>query len=440
LSLLKNATSLLVTSAIVAPVGLLSSVVLARFLPAQELASYSVALSLAMVSVLLVQFGWPSATIYRIRAAGAAPAVVARAGMGATLGSSLVAVLVIWAFEAEIRRLVLRDAPALLLRLAMLLVPLQLFGLWFVSLARALDRFDIANQYRLMVSLGLLVSLLSILPTIRADARTALLCTVFAHAVASIATGARVLVRTRISRSLPKGELGRGLRYGAKSYVQAMAVSIHEQIDIFMLSHLLPQSTGIAYYYIAVSVVNRLKLVPDAIAAALFPQAAALPPGEAAGMTAKAARHSLAAAGLCVVLVAAVSPFAIPLIWGDAYGASVLPTLLLLPGMLMLTISLLLARFFMATARQQINIWAQLISIAGNVALNAALIPRMGIVGAALASLASYSLQALLILLAFRHASRIPLADILRLRGDEIRALGRRALRQLNGLYRRRVR
>ena len=51
------------------PLGLLTSVVLARLLGADNLGLYSVLVNFATVAVLLSLFGWPSAVIYRVRSA-----------------------------------------------------------------------------------------------------------------------------------------------------------------------------------------------------------------------------------------------------------------------------------------------------------------------------------------------------------------------------------
>jgi O-antigen/teichoic acid export membrane protein len=97
----------------------------------------------------------------------------------------------------------------------------------------------------------------------------------------------------------------------------------------------------------------------------------------------------------------------IPLLFGAQYRASIPAFLILLPGMVFYMVYRVVARFFVATDRQQANIASELTSLATNVGLNLWLIPKYGILGAALASLVSYTLSATFILTAFRIATGI---------------------------------
>ena len=69
------------------------------------------------------------------------------------------------------------------------------------------------------------------------------------------------------------------------------------------------------------------------------------------------------------------------------------------------TVYRVLARYFVALGRQRVNIATQALAVTVNIALNLVLIPQHGVVGAAIASLVSYSLEAVLIAVSFMRAS-----------------------------------
>jgi len=148
-----------------------------------------------------------------------------------------------------------------------------------------------------------------------------------------------------------------------------------------------------------------------------------MPPGDAATFAARACRHSTAFVWLTALALAVAGPLLVPLIYGEPYAASVVPMLVLLPATALLTTYMLLSRFFMSIDRQQVGIATQAVSAVVNVGLNLVLIPRLGVLGAALASLFSYTLEAALITAAFRWTSGIGIASIFVLRREDWRAL-----------------
>jgi O-antigen/teichoic acid export membrane protein len=162
---------------------------------------------------------------------------------------------------------------------------------------------------------------------------------------------------------------------------------------VFLLAALGIAAFDIGLYAAAVSVVAPLRLIPGALGTALLPRLAGANEADAAEFTASVVRPSLLLmlfAGLALGLVGAV---AIPLLFGRAYAPAVAPFLVLLPGVTAVTVSRVLARYFASIGRQRPLVVLDTAVLGVNVALNLALIPRAGILGAALASLISYSLE-----------------------------------------------
>jgi O-antigen/teichoic acid export membrane protein len=89
----------------------------------------------------------------------------------------------------------------------------------------------------------------------------------------------------------------------------------------------------------------------------------------------------------------AVSQWVVELLYSDTYLASVGPLQILLPGIVALGVSRVLANDMAGRGRPEVNLYVGVVTVASNVALNALWIPRLSIGGAALASSVSYAVS-----------------------------------------------
>ncbi len=419
MSFVRNTLSLLATTAFIAPLRLVTVIVLARLLVPDDLGVYTITITFATISMLVVQIGLPSSAIYRIRRLGfSAPRVA---------GSVLLTCLVVGGVGAGLLLLgepfiaerILPPGSSHAYRFGIVIAFLQLVGTSFVGVARGIDRFDLANYYRVINAVGQLGGLLLVLGAMDGGTLEALGVVAAVHVLASGFLILSVVREVGISFRRLGDQLAPGLRYGIKSHAQALAGNLHEQIDVFMLAYLIADPSQIAIYSIAVGVLTRLKLIPVALADALFPEIAGRPMEEGSDLAARAARHSLLGVSLVALGLALIAPLVVPLAFGPVYRSSVPVFLILLPGMVMLANFLLLGRFFMAINRQQVSITIQTTAVLVNVALNLVLIPRFGITGAAIASTLSYTAEFLAMTAAFVHSTDKRLSDCVRFRRED---------------------
>jgi O-antigen/teichoic acid export membrane protein len=108
--------------------------------------------------------------------------------------------------------------------------------------------------------------------------------------------------------------------------------------------------------------------------------------------------------------------------YGNRYAPAIPPMFMMLPGIIMISLYQILSRNFTSRNRQQVNIVAAGVALAVNATSNLILIPRFGIVGAALSTAISYSLAAGILLTVFvresgrsvRHTVMVGAADLAR--------------------------
>ena len=401
----RNATSLLLTSIAGVGIGFVTGIILARFLSTDDRGAYGIVLTGAEMAVLLTQVGWSAASIFRLRRLKSAPDRVVTAALFLVVAATLLT----FAVALPLKPLLLKHAPPGFpeeaFYVGLLLVPCLLLGVVFSGISRGLDRFAWQNVYQLAVKSGLLLTLGILLILLEGGLMTALFGLLGIQAVASLSLFGVVARHTGVSRRIDFTEVIESAKFGFRNYLQVLAGQIHERADILMIAYLIEDNSQVAFYAIAVSLAALVQLLPESFATALFPQLAGLPEDQAGRFTARVSRSSLFTTVVMVIGMALISGLFVPFAYGAEYANSVRPLLILLPAVVFLSIFRVLARYFIALGRQQVNIITQTLSMVVNIALNLVLIPRYGIAGAAVSSLISYLLEAVIIWIAFTRSS-----------------------------------
>jgi O-antigen/teichoic acid export membrane protein len=397
----RNVVAVLLTTTASIPLGLLSSVILARRLSVADRGEYALLVTFSVLICVLSQLGWPDAAIHRVRRHRVPPGRAFATGLWANaLICTLVFALVL-AVQPWLAPTVLHGVPGQLYDLAALGGCLAIFGEFLRGSARAIDRFDLHNWYGFLQSAGLLVALTAALVLGDGGLRGALLATVGVQATLCTAFLAVMARTSGVEPVLDTAEARAHLRYGLAIYPQGLVNQLHERLDMFVLAALGVGSVQIAFYAVAISVIGPLRFLPDAISTVLLPHLAVESDERAAEVTAGVARQAALQMTAISLAIAPVGIVFLPLLFGASYAESIVPFLLLLPGIVALSVSRVLARYFATVARQGVLLGARAIALALNVVLCLALIPGLGIRGAALASLVTYAIEAALVTWAF---------------------------------------
>jgi O-antigen/teichoic acid export membrane protein len=102
------------------------------------------------------------------------------------------------------------------------------------------------------------------------------------------------------------------------------------------------------------------------------------------------------------VVIGVTAYWLVPLLFSEVYSNSVLPLVVILPGIISLSVSKILSADLTSRGLPQYSLYVSLINFCLNISFNLIFIPRMGIVGAALSSTLSYT-AALLLQIYFYH-------------------------------------
>ncbi|MBU0549900.1 polysaccharide biosynthesis C-terminal domain-containing protein [Myxococcota bacterium] len=434
----RNALSQLITALINLGFQFLAGVILARLLSVPDRGQYALVLGFVALSMVFTELGWSSASIYRVRRLGRPPAEVLASGLAGMLISAALAAALVLSLRGWIQLKLFDGGAPSLIYLALALIPIALLTRLFNAMARATDRFRLQNQIRAVEIIALPLALLGGLWLSDGDLWIALWTTAAIRLASMLTIG--VAITRRVGLGRPRlSEMRAALGFGVQSAALIFAHQVHAQVDLFMLAALREDGRAeVAVYGVAVGLAQLPKLFTEALAVALLPKLAGLPPAEAAAFTARLLRQLLPLMGIIALTALLGGAVALPLVYGDAYAASIPPFIALAPAVLFFALSHLLSRYFIALARQRTPLLIQLGCVALNLTLNALWIPAHGPLGAALASLISYASAAILLTVAFKRHSGVSLSEILILKARdwaELKARGAALLKKL-GLIR----
>jgi O-antigen/teichoic acid export membrane protein len=187
--------------------------------------------------------------------------------------------------------------------------------------------------------------------------------------------------------------------FGFRGQVGTVALLLNQRLDFALVSALIgPRALGI--YAVASRFAELLRLPSLAVSYVLYPNYAREGGGKAAAM----ARSMIPKAGwitaAAAVPLALAAGFVIPALYGDAFRSGVVPTYILLGGLAGGGVVGVVSAYLYGVGRPGLNSLGMGAGVVVTVVLDLLLIPRFGIVGAAVASSVAY-ITSLAVLLAF---------------------------------------
>lgn len=213
--------------------------------------------------------------------------------------------------------------------------------------------------------------------------------------------------------------LKRMVSYSARSYVVELVGYLHLRLDILLLGWLVG-AAGVGVYSVSVSFAEIARYVPIVIGAAMFARASQLSADEALRVSARISRLTAAIVLVTAVIFAVLGPLLIPLLFGERFSGAVLPLLVLLPGVVFMSVAEVPGSYLFS--RGVIYWRSAAVIVVLNVILNLIAVPRIGVVGAALASTVTYALFMCVILWLMRRESGVGYRELLVPTRDDLRA------------------
>ena len=417
--------------------GFVISFTLARILGPAGRGIYSVATLTPTTLVNLGQFGLPNAfSFFAGRGRSGARLLVLGIALSAALSVVLLAITLVTL--PLLGDTLLRAAPYELLLLAIVTIPFQLVAAF--AGATLIGRQTMRNYNLILIGQSVLMVVLIV--GLVGIAGLGVTGAVIATIVVAVATAVATLVELRRSIAAdPEDATRRPVRirelggFGAKIYPASLAGFFGYRADVFMLSALLGDPRAIGLYTLGVSLAELTFFVPDAVSTVFFPRVAGMERESADEKVVTVTRFTVLITLLATLALIPAAFLAVNVVLPD-FRDSLPAFLVLLPGIICLTVAKVLASYVGGLGIPLRVAVASGSALAVNIVANLLLIPLLGIMGAAVASLISYTLNAsLLLMIASRLSRRQPVEFVLPT-GAEIRRL-REGLGEVGAMLRR---
>ncbi len=246
--------------------------------------------------------------------------------------------------------------------------------------------------------------------------KTAIPGTALSFLVAEIITAVTVLLlyffyfkKEKLTLSFKWPVIKDLLLFGIQSFVGNVLTFLNSRLDMFLIIFFLDRK-ALGFYTIAVLLVEKIWLIPHAIATVLLPHVTA---NHEQQLTPVVCRNSLFLTIIVALFLFIISGWLIALIFIPEFNASVLPLRILLPGIVILGIPKILGADLMGRGKPIYAAITSIITIISNVTLNGLFIPRFQIAGAALSATVSYTISAICLIYFYQRVTGIPLNQFL---------------------------
>jgi len=404
---LAHGSGLLFVSQLVGNAGFFTAVLLlARGLGAEGRGSVAFFIVTAMVLARLSRVGVAEATmVVAARDAESRPVLLANLLLFATASSILMAGVAVSLLALAADRLPAGIDPAIL--------PLIVVAAWAFALVEALNAFLLGCSrfaqraiitafspwlYAVLVAITLLPGGLTV-------ASAAAVWTV-AHIAWALLLIVASFRRNRVARP-DFALLLNSIRFGLRAWLGSLSNFLNFRIDQLLLAFIATEAT-LGIYAVAVNASEILLYLPEAAAGALVPLLARSSAQERSAHVLRSFRVLMAVTTLAVVVAALAGPTLLPLAFGTAFGDSVVPFLLLLPGAFGFAALRLFSNALVASGAPGLSSAGPLVSLGVGIALDLVLIPRFGASGAAAGASAAFIAGGITALAIYR--SRQPFA------------------------------
>ena len=393
-----------------------AGIIVARWLGTDGVGQLAVINVAVATIVQLGSFGLPSSNTYFIAQdqahfrAAAVNSLFFALGVGALLALGLSAV-------ASLRSDWFGFISPELVHIAAVSIPFQLLGLIGLNILLALGKLrefnllDLAGQSFVLINAVLVLLILKQGLTTLITLNTAASILVSAIIVVLLVISAKNLVQSRWRADIAL--LRRMITYGLKFHISILAGAIIIRADLLVVNHFRGAAEA-GVYSVASQFALLLMLLPGVIATLLFPRVTS--EQDARGeTTCQVSRYTTFVMFLCCI---AAVPFSLllPLIYGAAFSDATALLWILLPGVYLMGLESVLVQHFNALGLPRAIPLYWIATLALNLVLVFALVPRYGAQGAAIASSISYAMIFALVALHFHTSTGRSFADVFVLR------------------------
>lgn len=408
-SLLRDVTGVVFTRIFLILAGLTTSVVLSRNLGPSGFGVYSAILVLPLVVVSFAQLGMRASSIFHIGRKQYEPGEIAGSVMLVLLMTSLLAILI-----TGIGYLVMDEESftGLYIFLVLFSLPFRLAMAYFGGIFLGREQINRSNFINWFAEFLNLVAVLVFVLLLGWGIKGALISLLLSQA--SITAWAFYVIKKDIGITLKfhpdvmKSLLSMGLLFATSFGI----IQLNYRIDVLLLQKLSTMEE-VGFYSLGVSIAEKLWQLPLAIGVVIMSRTANAEDQQMINMmTAKLVRVALLAVLFASVILFVISPYIVPVIWGEKFRQSISTVQYILPGIIFISIYRVLNSRLAGIGKPQVSIFVFAPALVLNILLNIWWIPLRGAYGAVMATNVSYTLGTLAYIFVYARIVKMPVLQI----------------------------
>jgi O-antigen/teichoic acid export membrane protein len=306
-------------------------------------------------------------------------------------------------------------------RLYLLVIPITLSTQYGTSILQGRMHMSAFNWLRMITPFGYLAGTVALAMA----GKLILLNIVLLHLGLNIAMwfGAMAVLFKLGIRPALRTDTGLGkdmLKYGAKVQVGNVSGLANQSLDQVLMAAWLPPAY-LGLYVVAVSAAAVSQVFSGAVQIVATPSITQRKSSaERAAVLQGVFRRYWLLSFLITLMMAAVLPIAIPIVFGISFKAAIWPAEVLLLGMFLYGAREVLAGGAQALGDPWLGSKAHVGALFMTVLLLYLLLPKMGIMGAAIATTAACATQLLIVVAGLRSSHAIPAMNLFRLRAGDL--------------------
>lgn len=249
-----------------------------------------------------------------------------------------------------------------------------------------------------------------------------------AHALGKIVSVAYTYIALKIAPKIRFKNLTnmiKMLKFGAKEHIGVISQNLNLRLDILIMGALLAKEE-IGYYSIAVMIAQLVWYIPESVTVFLYPKIAGQKSLDISeNITIQANRITLFVSIIIAITIFITGRFVIPAMYGEDFSAALLPMNILLIGTVGLSMQKVITKYFSGIGKPLITSYTAIIGLIVNLPLLYYLIPKYGIIGAALATTITYFLMGIISIILFQKLSnnKFSVSDVIIIKYSDIKSI-----------------
>ncbi|MEN3334578.1 MAG: hypothetical protein V7641_3943 [Blastocatellia bacterium] len=410
----------LITTFALTGCGLLNSILLSRGLGPEGRGEVAAAMLWPTLLIYLSSMGLITAIMYFAALPESRPQAIFANALGLGLAQGALAILIGFVVLPGLLRSQ-TSAVVTTSRVYLLVIPLSLLTQYGTSILQGRMRIAAFNWLRMVVPAGYLIGTIILLLTGRLTLLNLILLLLLLNAIVMIATWmalSRLGIHSsfRIDSPLAK----QMLKYGAKIQVGGITGMANMSLDQVLMAAWLP-SNYLGLYVVAVSAASLAQIFSQAVQLVLTPSITQKETFAERAAVLQGAFHSYWLFSFLITLaLAALLPVMIPLVFGANFKDAVWPAEVLLLGIFFVGAKDVLGGGAQALGNPWLGSKAQVIALVVTVGLLYLLLPRFGIMGAAIATTAAYWTQLVVVAYGLRQTHGMSLSGLFRFKTADL--------------------